>query len=123
MAAEWSQNNRTSLTRRESLVMISGLAKPVINCTDALTLARLLLIRTHTNPSYLSVALLEQLAAALSGAEENVATQATGFIYALLQTKARDFEEAGSWSYSKTLLVVRCLSILASYVQGGETCS
>lgn len=122
MAAEWSQNNRTSLTHRESLVMISGLAKPVINCTDALTLARLLLIRTHTNPSYLSVALLEQLAAALSGAEENVATQATGFIYALLQTKARDFEEAGSWSYSKTLLVVRCLSILASYVQGGEIC-
>lgn len=44
-----------------------------------------------------------------------------GFVYALLLDKIQGSEAV--WNFSKFLMIIRCLSILALYVGGTETCS
>lgn len=124
-ATEWSGQNTSSLVRRQFRSVVHGLVSTADGGTgnDALNLARLLLVRAHTSPACLSVALLEQLAAALETAGEMMVTKAMGFVYALLQLKGPNSQSPDSWSFSRGLLVVRCLSLLASYVQETRTCS
>lgn len=121
VALGWSQRNGSTLTRQHSYAAVDGLVQLAATSKDALGLAQLLLLRAHASPSLLSVALIEQLAVSLNTADEVTVTRSMGFVYALMQDKEREF--GGTWSFSRSLLIVRCLSVLASHVQEADICS